>query len=73
MCIRDRAGQGRRLRLLIPAAALGGLTGGLLLLNTSEKLFSTLVPYLILLAAALLASQDYVRKWVCLLYTSRCV
>jgi len=62
--LKDLAGQGRRLRLLIPAAALGGLTGGLLLLNTSEKLFSTLVPYLILLAAALLASQDYVRKWV---------
>lgn len=62
--LKDLTGQGRRLRLLLPTAALGGLTGGLLLLNTSEKLFSALVPYLILLAAGLLASQDYVRKWV---------
>lgn len=62
--LKDLAGQGRRLRLLLPTAALGGLTGGLLLLNTSEKLFSALVPYLILLAAGLLASQDVVRKWV---------
>ncbi len=62
--LNDLAGQGRRLRLLIPAAALGGLAGGFLLLNTSEKLFSVLVPYLILLAAGLLASQDIVRKWV---------
>jgi uncharacterized membrane protein YfcA len=62
--LKDLAGQGRRLRLLIPAAALGGLTGGLLLLNTSEKLFSQLVPYLILLAAFLLAIQDIVRKWI---------
>lgn len=62
--LKDLTGQGRRLRLLLPTAAAGGLTGGLLLLNTSEKLFSDLVPYLILLAAGLLASQDYVRKWV---------
>ena len=36
----------------------------MLLLNTSEKLFSELVPYLILLASGLLAVQDVVRKWV---------
>ncbi|MFO7631582.1 MAG: sulfite exporter TauE/SafE family protein [Caldilinea sp.] len=62
--IKDLAGQGRRLRLLIPTGALGGIGGGLLLLNTSEKLFAELVPYLILLAAGLLAVQDIVRKWV---------
>jgi uncharacterized protein len=62
--IKDLAGQGRRLRLLIPTGALGGIAGGLLLLNTSEKLFAELVPYLILLAAGLLAVQDIVRKWV---------
>ncbi len=62
--IKDLAGQERRLRLLIPTGALGGIVGGLLLLNTSEKLFAQLVPYLILLAAFLLAIQDIVRKWV---------
>ncbi|MBE2237950.1 MAG: sulfite exporter TauE/SafE family protein [Caldilineaceae bacterium] len=62
--LKDLSGQGRRLRLLIPVSVLGGLGGGLLLLNTSEKLFNDLVPYLILLAAGLLAVQDIVRKWV---------
>ncbi|HQY94596.1 MAG: sulfite exporter TauE/SafE family protein [Caldilinea sp.] len=62
--LKDLSGQGRRLRLLIPVGAVGGLAGGLLLLNTSEKLFNDLVPYLILLAAGLLAVQDIVRKWV---------
>jgi uncharacterized membrane protein YfcA len=61
---KDLAGQGRRLRLLIPTGVLGGIVGGFILLNTSEKLFSELVPYLILLASALLAVQDIVRKWV---------
>ncbi|MCL4803709.1 MAG: sulfite exporter TauE/SafE family protein [Anaerolineae bacterium] len=54
--------QRRRLRFLVPAAALGGLTGGLLLLNTSEKLFRELVPYLILLASLLLAVQEPLRR-----------
>jgi len=54
--------QRRRLWIVLPAAALGGLLGGLLLLNTSEKLFRTLVPYLILLASLLLAVQDPLRR-----------
>lgn len=62
--IKDLAGQDRRLKVLIPTGALGGIAGGLLLLNTNEKLFSALVPYLILLAALLLAIQDIVRTWV---------
>ena len=61
---KDLTGQGRRLKLLIPAGVIGGLVGGMILLNTSEKLFSELVPYLILLASGLLAAQDVVRKWV---------
>jgi hypothetical protein len=61
---KDLKGQERRLRLLVPTAVLGGLAGGLLLLNTSEKLFSALVPWLILLACGLLASQERVRRWV---------
>lgn len=54
--------QRRRLWTLLPAAALGGLAGGLLLLNTSEKLFRELVPFLILLASLLLAIQEPLRR-----------
>lgn len=60
----DLAGQRRRLALLLPAALAGGLAGGLLLLGTSERTFRGLVPWLILLASALLAAQKPVRAWV---------
>ena len=60
----DLKDQKKRLWLAVPAALLGGLTGGLLLLRTSEKLFSNLVPFLILLAASLLALQTPVRNWL---------
>ncbi len=60
----DLAGQRRRLWLFIPAGFIGGLIGGFLLLNTGEKLFSQLVPYLILLACGLLAAQDRLRLWL---------
>lgn len=56
--------QRQRLWSLLPAAALGGLAGGLLLLNTSEKLFRELVPFLILLASLLLAIQEPLRRWL---------
>lgn len=62
--VKDLRGQEGRLRLLAPTAVLGGLAGGLLLLNTSERLFRELVPWLILLACGLLASQERVRRWV---------
>ena len=42
----------------------GGLVGGFLLLNTGEHTFRVMVPYLILLAAALLAAQDPVRTFL---------
>ncbi len=58
------AGQRARLRRLVPAALLGGLVGGLLLLFTSERVFRRLVPFLILLASALLAVQEPVRAWL---------
>ena len=44
--------------------AAGGLVGGLLLLQTGERLFTQLVPFLILFASALLAVQEPVRRWV---------
>jgi uncharacterized membrane protein YfcA len=62
--LKDIRGQGRRLRLLLPAGAIGGIVGGLLLLNTTDKLFRELVPYLILMAAILLALQDRLRAWL---------
>lgn len=61
---KDLKGQRRRLWLLLPTAVLGGLTGGLLLLNSSERLFRELVPFLILLASGLLAAADPVRGWL---------
>jgi hypothetical protein len=60
----DLKGQRGRLWLIIPASILGGLLGGWLLLQTGEKLFRDLIPYLILLASALLAVQDPVRAWL---------
>jgi len=61
---KDLRGQEHRLWLLLPAAVLGGIAGGILLLYSEEKLFRALVPYLILLAVALLAFQDQIRRWV---------
>lgn len=60
----DLRGQEKRLRLIVPASIVGGVLGGYLLLQTGEKLFSQLVPYLILLASGLLAIQDPVRAWL---------
>lgn len=60
----DLQGQRRRMWILLPVAALGGVIGGLLLLNTGERVFRQLVPFLILLASGLLAIQDPVRAWL---------
>jgi uncharacterized protein len=60
----DLRGHERRLWLLAPAGVLGGVAGGILLLNTGEQAFRAMVPYLILLAAGLLAVQDRLRSWL---------
>lgn len=60
----DLKTQRRRLWLVIPASVVGGILGGFLLLQTGERLFRELVPYLILLASGLLAIQDPVRAWL---------
>ncbi len=57
----DLAGQRRRMALFLPAAVVGGIGGGVLLLVTSEKLFQTAVPFLILLAAVLITVQEKVK------------
>jgi len=58
------AGQRNRLLMLLPAGVVGGLIGGFLLLKSGEKLFTFLVPFLILLASVLLALQDPMKAWV---------
>lgn len=60
----DLRGQGARLRRVLPAAALGGVLGGWLLLRTGERVFRGLVPWLILAASLLLAVQGPVRAWL---------
>lgn len=60
---RDLRGQSQRLWLLVPASVVGGIAGGLILLNTDEQVFQALVPFLILLASGLLAAQEPVRRW----------
>jgi uncharacterized membrane protein YfcA len=61
---KDLRDQKRRLWIVVPASIIGGIIGGFLLLQTGEKLFKQLVPYLILLASLLLAIQDPVRAWL---------
>jgi hypothetical protein len=61
---RDLAGQRPRMWIVLPAGALGGLVGGVLLLVTGERTFRALVPFLILLASGLLAAQEPVRAWL---------
>jgi uncharacterized membrane protein YfcA len=60
----DLRGNRRRAWLLAAVGVLGGIAGGILLLNTGEQLFRSLVPWLILLAAGLLAVQDPLRAWL---------
>jgi uncharacterized protein len=61
---RDFAGQRGRLALTVPVGAVGGVAGGILLLYTGEHTFRVIVPYLILIAAALLATQDWLKTWI---------
>lgn len=53
-----------RAKVLAWPSLLGGLAGSWLLLHTSEKTFSAIVPWLILLACALLALQGQVAAFV---------
>jgi hypothetical protein len=62
--LKDLRGNEKRLWILVPAGVLGGVAGGVLLLHTGENLFRSMVPFLILLAAGLLAVQGPVRTWI---------
>ncbi len=59
---KDLTDQGSRLKILLPAALVGGLVGGLLLLHTGEKVFKQLVPFLIFFASLLLALAEPLRR-----------
>lgn len=58
----ELVGERGRLARLSVAAGLGGLTGSILLLATGEAAFRRLVPWLILLACALLGGQQWIRR-----------
>lgn len=60
----DLAGQGRRVRQLLPTAAAGSTAGAALLLVTPERAFELIVPFLVLGASATLAFQDRLRRLV---------
>ena len=61
--VKDLSGEERTLYVCGVTSAVGGLVGGVLLLNTGEETFRALVPYLILLAAGLLAIEGPVHRW----------
>ena len=50
------------LRLMLPPAVVGGALGGWLLLRTPSKVFSSIVPYLVLAATVLMAMQRPLRR-----------
>jgi hypothetical protein len=55
---REIEGDRAVIRLLLPAAALGGAIGSVLLLKTPQTLFNNLVPFLVLFATLLLLVQN---------------
>ncbi|MGN6105605.1 MAG: sulfite exporter TauE/SafE family protein [Kofleriaceae bacterium] len=59
---RDLIGQGRRAAIVLPVGALAGIAGALLLLHTGERAFETVVPFLLLVAALLVAVQEPLRR-----------
>ena len=61
---RDLRGQAARVRRAVPASALGGVAGALLLLWSDERVFLQLVPWLILAASGLVAVQEPLRRWL---------
>jgi uncharacterized membrane protein YfcA len=60
----DLAGQGRRLRAIVPTSVAGAVGGCALLLLTPARAFELVVPFLVLGAAATLAFQQRLRGLV---------
>ena len=61
---KDFVSQKKRLYAILPVSILGGIAGGLLLINSEERSFEILVPYLIGIASLLLAVQTPLKKWL---------
>ena len=61
---RELAGQGRRAAFLGIFSSAGAVVGALLLLRLPETSFRRVVPYLILLACALVALQPFLARWL---------
>lgn len=59
---RELAGQGPRAWRLLPLSIAGSLAGSYILLRTSERSFVTVVPFLLVFAAVLLALQPRLRR-----------
>lgn len=59
----DLQGQARRLKLVLPVAAVGSLCGALLLLVLPSAVFDAVVPVLVLAASALMALQPQIKRW----------
>src|SRR5690606_1025152 len=59
---RELAGQGGRALRLVPLSIAGSLLGAYILLHTSERSFQTIVPFLLVFAAVLLAVQPRLKS-----------
>lgn len=57
----ELAGQGTRALKIVPACALGGAVGAVLLLRTGAATFDVVVPFLLLFAVLLLGFQERIR------------
>ena len=57
----DLAGQGHRIRTIVPTVVLGTLCGSALLLFTPRAVFDVVVPFLLLAAGAMMAFQNRLR------------
>jgi uncharacterized protein len=60
----ELAGQRHRVRVLVVPAAMGSVVGALLLLVSPEAIFEAVIPYLVLLAAVMLALQPRIAGWI---------
>lgn len=61
---REIGASGEALRTRLVVSGIGGVVGALLLLFTSNAVFRSIVPFLILVSCLLLAVQDPLRRWV---------
>ncbi len=61
---RNLEGQRRRASILIPTSLVGGLLGAIILVYSGERVFTALVPWMLITASVLLAIQDTVRDKV---------